>query len=51
MLGDRLFVDAVILRARTGIQWAQVFRELQIDADDTASIVDGTTVGAHQDAS
>jgi hypothetical protein len=31
--------------------WAQVFRELQIDADDTASIVDGTTVGAHQDAS
>jgi len=76
-LGDRLFVDAVIFRARTGIQWrdlperfgnwksvynrfrnwaakdvwAQVFRELQIDVDDTASIVDGTTVRAHQDAS
>jgi transposase len=75
--GDRLFVDAVIFRARTGIQWrdlperfgnwktvynrfrnwatkdvwAQVFRELQIDVDDTASIVDGTTVRAHQDAS
>ena len=77
MLGDRLFVDAVIFRARTGIQWrdlperfgnwksvynrfrnwaakdvwAQVFRELQMDVDDTASIVDGTTVRAHQDAS
>jgi len=75
--GDRLFVDAVIFRAKTGIQWrdlperfgnwksvynrfrnwaakdvwAQVFRELQIDVDDTASIVDGTTVRAHQDAS
>jgi transposase len=76
-LGDRLFVDAVIFRACTGIQWrdlperfgnwktvynrfrnwaakdvwAQVFRELQIDVDETASIVDGTTVRAHQDAS
>jgi putative transposase len=76
-LGDRLFVDAVIFRARTGIQWrdlperfgkwksvynrfrnwaakgvwARVFRELQIDVDETASIVDGTTVRAHQDAS
>lgn len=76
-LGDRLFVDAVIFRAKTGIQWrdlperfgnwksvynrfrnwaakdvwAEVFRELQIDVDDTASIVDGTTVRAHQDAS
>ena len=75
--GDRLFVDAVIFRARTGIQWrdlperfgswksvynrfrnwarkdvwAQVFRELQIEVDDTASIVDGTIVRAHQDAS
>lgn len=75
--GDRLFVEAVIFRAKTGIQWrdlperfgnwktvynrfrnwaakdvwAQVFRELQIDVDDTASIVDGTTVRAHQDAS
>ena len=76
-LGDRLFVDAVVFRARTGIQWRdlperfgrwktvynrfrnwagkdvwmQVFRELQIDVDETASIVDGTTVRAHQDAS
>jgi transposase len=75
--GDRLFVDAVIFRARTGIQWrdlperfgnwksvynrfrnwaakdiwAQIFRELRIDVDDTASIVDGTVVRAHQDAS
>lgn len=75
--GDRLFVDAVIFRARTGIQWrdlperfgnwksvynrfrnwarkdvwAQVFRDLRIDVDDTASIVDGTSVRAHQDAS
>ena len=74
--GDRLFVDAVIFRARTGIQWrdlperfgpwksiynrfrnwaatdvwAQIFRELKIDVDDTASIVDGTVVRAHQDA-
>ena len=75
--GDRLFVEAVIYRARTGIPWrdlperfgpwksvynrfrnwalkdvwAQVFRELKLDIDDKASIVDGTTVRAHQDAS
>jgi transposase len=75
--GDRLFVDAVILRAKTGIQWrdlperfgnwktvynrfrnwaqkdcwAQIFRELRIDIDDTASIADGSVVRAHQDAS
>lgn len=75
--GDRLFVEAVLYRARTGIPWrdlperfgswksvynrfrnwarkdvwAQVFRELKLDVDDTASIVDGTTVRAHQDAS
>ena len=73
--GDRLFVDAVIFRARTGIQWrdlperfgnwksiynrfrnwaakdvgVQVFRELQIDVDETASIADGTVIRAHQD--
>ena len=72
-----MFVDAVIFRARTGIQWrdlperfgnwksvynrfrnwaakdiwAHVFRELQLDVDETASIVDGTVVRAHQDAS
>jgi transposase len=75
--GDRLFVDAVIFRAKTGIQWrdlperfgnwktvynrfrnwaqkdcwAQIFRELRIDIDDTASIADGSVVRAHQDAS
>ena len=75
--GDRLFVEAVVFRAKTGVPWrdlperfgpwksvynrfanwaakdvwAQVFRELQIDVDETASIVDGTTVRAHQDAS
>jgi len=75
--GDRLFVDAVIFRARTGIQWRdlperfgnwksvynrfrnwtlkdvwmRVFRELRIDVDETASLVDATVVRAHQDAS
>jgi transposase len=75
--GDRLFVEAVIFRARTGIPWrdlperfgpwksiynrfanwaakdawADVFRELQVDVDDTASIVDASVVRAHQDAS
>jgi transposase len=75
--GDRLFVEAVIFRARTGIPWrdlperfgswksnynrfrnwatkdvwAQVFRELRVDVDETASIVDGSVVRAHQDAS
>jgi putative transposase len=75
--GDRLFVDAVIFRARTGVQWRdlperfgkwksvynrfrnwalkdvwkRVFLELRIDVDETASIVDGTVVRAHQDAS
>jgi transposase len=75
--GDRLFVDAVLFRAKTGIQWrdlperfgnwksvynrfrnwaqkdcwAQIFRELQIDVDETASIADGSVVRAHQDAS
>ena len=76
-LGDRMFVDAVIFRAKTGIQWrdlperfgnwksvynrfrnwahkdcwAQIFRDLQIDVDETASIADGSVVRAHQDAS
>lgn len=75
--GDRLFVDAVIYRAKTGVPWrdlperfgnwksvynrfrnwsekdcwAQIFRELRIDIDDTASIADGSVVRAHQDAS
>jgi transposase len=76
-LGDRMFVDAVVYRARTGIPWrdlperfgpwksvynrfanwaakdawAQIFRELHVDVDETASIVDGTVIRAHQDAS
>lgn len=75
--GDRLFVDAVIFRARTGIPWrdlperfgpwksvynrfanwaakdawADLFRELRIDDGVEASIVDGTIIRAHQDAS
>ena len=75
--GDRLFVDAVIYRAKTGMQWrdlperfgnwksvynrfrnwalkdvwVRVFLELRIDVEDTASIVDGSVVRAHQDAS
>ena len=31
--------------------WQDLFRELQIDVDETASIVDGTNVRAHLDAS
>jgi transposase len=75
--GDRLFVEAVVFRARTGIPWrdlperfgawksvynrfanwaakdawADVFRELQVEVDKTASVVDGTVIRAHQDAS
>ena len=75
--GDRLFVDAVVFHAKTGIPWrdlperfgnwktvynrfrnwaekdvwAQLFRELQLDIDETASIGDGSVVRAHQDAS
>jgi transposase len=75
--GDRLFLDAVVFHAKTGIPWrdlperfgnwktvynrfrnwsekdcwAQIFRELQIDIDETASIADGSVVRAHQDAS
>jgi transposase len=64
--GDRLFIEAVIFRARTGLpwrdlperfgpwksvynrfanwarrgHWAAIFRELQLEIDDTGSIVD-----------
>jgi transposase len=31
--------------------WAALLRELRIDVDDTASIVDASVVRAHQDAS
>ncbi len=75
-LGDRLFIDAVLFRAKTGIpwrdlperfgpwktvynrfanwaakdHWATIFRELQLEVDETGSIVDGSVVRAHQDA-
>ena len=77
LIGDRLFVEAVLYRAKTGLPWrdlperfgpwksvynrfanwaakdawADVFRELRIEVDEVASIVDGTVVRAHQDAS
>ena len=75
--GDRLFVDAVIYRAKTGVpwrdlperfgpwksvynrfanwskkgHWSTIFNELQLEVDETGSIVDGSVVRAHQDAS
>ena len=75
--GDRLFVDAVIYRARTGIPWRDlperfgpwksvynrfnnwakkgrwelIFKALQLEVDEVGSIVDGSVVRAHQDAS
>ena len=74
---DRLFLDAVLYRVRTGVpwrdlperfgpwksvynrfanwaakdHWARIFRELQLEVDKTGSIVDGSVVRAHQDAS
>jgi transposase len=76
-LGDRLFVEAVLYRAKTGLpwrdlperfgpwksvynrfanwarkgHWAAIFRELQLEPDEIGSIVDGSVVRAHQDAS
>ncbi len=76
MRGDRLFIDAVLFRAKTGIQWrdlperfgpwktvynrfsnwaakdhwARIFRELQLEVDETGSIVNGSVIRAHQDA-
>jgi transposase len=75
--GDRLFIEAVLYRAKTGMpwrdlperfgpwksvynrfanwarkgHWAVLFRELQYEVDDVASIVDGSVIRAHQDAS
>ena len=75
--GDRLFIDAVLFRAKTGLPWrdlperfgpwksvynrfsnwarkghfAAIFRDLQIEVDETGSIVDGSVIRAHQDAS
>lgn len=36
--------------ARRGL-WAEIFKTLQVDFDETGSIVDGSIVRAHQDAS
>ncbi len=75
--GDRLFIDAVLYRAKTGLpwrdlperfgpwksvynrfsnwarkgHWAIIFKELQLEVDETGSVVDGSVVRAHQDAS
>ena len=75
--GDRLFIEAVLCRARTGLpwrdlperfgpwksvynrfanwakrgHWATIFRELRVEVDETGSILDGSVVRAHQDAS
>jgi transposase len=75
--GDRLFIEAVLYRAKTGMpwrdlperfgpwksvynrfanwakkgHWATIFKELQIEVDEMGSIVDGSVVRAHQDAS
>lgn len=75
-LGDRLFIEAVLFRAKTGLpwrdlperfgswktvynrfsnwarkgHWATIFKELQLEVDETGSIVDGTVVRAHQDS-
>jgi transposase len=75
--GDRLFIEAVLYRAKTGLpwrdlperfgpwksvynrfanwarkgRWAAIFRELQLETDEVGSIVDGSVVRAHQDAS
>ena len=74
--GDRLFIEAVLYRAKTGAPWrdlperfgpwksvynrfcnwarrgpwAAIFRELQLEVDETGSIVDASVVRAHQDA-
>ena|SRR6185437_1118799 len=75
--GDRLFVEAILYRAKTGMawrdlperfgpwksvynrfanwaragHWATIFKELQVEVDETGSIVDGSVVRAHQEAS
>lgn len=77
LLGDRVFIEAVLFRAKTGMpwrdlperfgpwksiynrfanwsrkgHWAAIFRELQLEVDDVGSIVDGSVIRAHQDAS
>jgi transposase len=77
VLGDRLFIEAVLFRAKTGMPWRDlperfgpwksvynrfnnwakkgrwelIFKALQLEVDDVGSIVDGSVVRAHQDAS
>ena len=76
-LGDRLFIEAVLFRIKTGMPWRDlperfgpwksvynrfnnwakkghwetIFKELQFEVDAVGSIVDGSVVRAHQDAS
>jgi transposase len=76
-LGDRVFIDAVLFRAKTGMPWRDlperfgpwksvynrfnnwakkghwelIFKALQLEVDEVGSIVDGSVVRAHQDAS
>ena len=75
--GDRLFIEAVLFRAKTGMPWRDlperfgpwksvynrfnnwankghwevIFKELRLEVDEVGSIVDGSVVRAHQDAS
>jgi transposase len=75
--GDRLFIEAVLFRAKTGMPWRDlperfgpwksvynrfanwakkghwelIFKALRLEVDDVGSIVDGSIVRAHQDAS
>ncbi len=75
--GDRLLIEAVLFRAKTGLpwrdlperfgpwksvynrfsnwakkgHWATIFKELRLEVDEIGSIVDGSVVRAHQDAS
>jgi transposase len=75
--GDRLFIDGVLFRAKTGMPWRDlperfgpwksvynrfnnwakkghweaIFKALQLEVDEVGSIVDGSVVRAHQDAS
>ncbi|MEZ4254594.1 MAG: transposase [Polyangiales bacterium] len=75
--GDRLFIEAVLFRAKTGLPWRDlperfgpwksvynrfsnwarkghweaIFKALSLEVDETGSIVDGSVVRAHQDAS
>src|ERR1700742_3333185 len=75
--GNRLFIEAVLYRAKTGVpwrdlperfgpwksvynrfsnwaergEWLHIFKELQLELDEVGSIIDGTVIRAHQDAS